>query len=123
MVEKLGVSQNYKQYVSKNCQDNEHVKTMAKSLLGETSHTRVAEDKVFLHEPMVLKKLEPFSATLTARFGGTAASDYLVSYRMRKENITYHSTMYLRKGNSCSYIIQWLEHGQVTRVTNIIKTL
>ena len=35
----------------------------------------------------------------------------LVSYRMTKDHVIFHSTMHPRKGNSCSYLVEFNSNG------------
>ena len=98
MITKLGISQNYLAHVMNNSQDNHRVEQLSKH---------------FLKQPQNLRKAK--GGILNAEFGATAETEFYVSFRMKKENVTYHSTMYSRWGNSASYIIQWQANANYRR--------
>ena len=69
---------------------------------------------MLLHEPVLYKKLDDqFHNVLHEKFGVGADAEHLVSYRLTKDHVTFHSTMYPRRGNSCSYLIECHSHGRV----------
>ena len=107
MITKLGISQNYLAHVMNNSQDNHRVEQLSKHFLKEPQNLRKAEGGIFLYEPITVRKMPEFHTLLNAEFGATAGTELNVSFRMKKENVIYHSTMYSRRGNSASYIIQW----------------
>ena len=53
-----------------------------------------------------------FKMSFFAAFGSGPVPEYLVSYRMTKDHVTFHSMMYPRKGNLCSYLVQFCAHGR-----------
>ena len=113
MVEKLGISQGYRKIVNNNCSDNS-AKRFAQHLLNESPNIKKTEGGIKLYEPIKYRKLhQNYDRELIASFGGEPDSEYLVSYRMKKENETFHSTMYPRKAKSCSYIVQYSQNGRL----------
>ena len=114
MVEKLGISQTYKDYVKGNCKDNPAAARFAQHLLLESENVRIIDGGMLLHEPVLYKKLDDqFHNVLHETFGVGADAEHLVSYRLTKDHVTFHSTMYPRRGNSCSYLIECHSHGRV----------
>ena len=60
---------------------------------------------MLLHEPVLYKKLDDqFHNVLHEKFGVGVDAEHLASYRLTKDHVTFHSTMYPRRGNSCSYL-------------------
>ena len=114
MVEKLGFSQTYKEYVKGSCEDNPAAARFAQRLLHESENVRIIDGGMLLHEPVLYKKLDDqFHNVLHEKFGVGADAEHLVSYRLTKDHVTFHSTMYPRRGNSCSYLIECHSHGRV----------
>ena len=114
MVEKLGFSQTYKEYVKGDCKDNPAAARFAQRLLHESENVRIIDGGMPLHEPVLYKKLDDqFYNVLHEKFGVGADAEHLVSYRLTKDHVTFHSTMYPRRGNSCSYLIECHSHGRV----------
>ena len=112
MVEKLGISQTYKVHVAENCKDNTTAARFAQHLVHENQNTRKTDEGMVLHEPMHHKKLDVrFQNVLCEKFGCEADTEHLVSYRMTKDHVTFHSVLYPRKGNSCSYLIRFNSHS------------
>ena len=69
---------------------------------------------MLLHEPIHYKKLDVhFQNIICEKFGFGADTEHLILYRMTKDHVTFHSTMYPRKANSCSYLIQFHLHGRI----------
>ena len=112
MVEKLGVSQTYKVHVPQKCKSTPSATRFAKHLLGERLSVRYTEGKILLHEPVHFEMLTQFQNVFFAAFGSGPVPEYLVSYRMTKDHVTFHSMMYPRKGNLCSYLVQFCAHGR-----------
>ena len=54
---------------------------------------------------MEYTKLVGFQDVLSQVLGCAHDTDYMVFFRMTKAHTTFHSTMYSRKGNSYSYIV------------------
>ena len=113
MVEKLGISQCYKHHVRENCKDTPNAAKFAQGLLRQDQKTRMTDGGVRLYEPMHYKRLVNYQNVLHASFGSGPDESHLVSYRMTKDHVTFHSTMYPRKGNSCSYLIQFRLHSRI----------
>ena len=114
MVEKLGISQTYKDYVKGNCKDDPAAARFAQHLLLESENVRIIDGGMLLHEPVLYKKLDDqFHNVLHNTFGVGADAEHLVSYQLTKDHVTFHSTMYPRRGNSCSYLIECHSHGRV----------
>ena len=113
MVEKLGVTQTYKGYVSQKCEDTPSAARFVRQLLHGKPHTRLTDGGILMHEPMHYKKLVRFQNILHTGFGTGSNTDHLVSYRMTKDHVTFHSTMYPGKANSCSCLIQFHLHGRI----------
>ena len=114
MVEKLGINQTYKDYVKGNCKDNPAATRFAQHLLLESENVRIIDGGMLLHEPVLYKKLDDqFHNVHHKTFGVGADAEHLVSYRLTKDHVTFHSTMYPRRGNSCSYLIECHSHGRV----------
>ena len=105
MVKKLGICQSYKGYVSQKCKEVPNAARLAQRLLNEKSNTRCVGGGIHLHEPMQHKKLVGFQGVLSQVLGCAPDTGYMVFFRMTKAHITFHSTMYSRIGNSCSYIV------------------
>ena len=110
MVEKLGVSQTYKVHVPQKCKSTPSAARFAKHLLGERPSVRYIEGWILLHKPEHFEKLTQFLNVFFAAFRSGPVPEYLVSYRMAKDHVTFHSTMCPRKWNSCSYLVQFCAH-------------
>ena len=67
--------------------------------------TRMTDGGVRLYEPMHYKRLVNYQNDLPASFGPGPDESHLVSHRRTEDHVTFHSTMYPRKGSSCSYLI------------------
>ena len=111
IVKKLGVTQTYKRHVLKKCENTENAAKFAKELLYGNPQTRCMDGGILLHEPFHYKKLSKFQNTIDSAFHVEPNSQHLVSYRMTKHHVTFHSTMYPRKGNSCSYLVEFNSNG------------
>ena len=112
MVEKLGVCQTYKVHVLQKCKSTPSATRFANHLLGERPSVRYTEGKILLHEPVHFEMLTQFQNVFFAAFGSGPVPEYLVSYRTTKDHVTFHSIMYPRKGNLCSYLVQFCAHGR-----------
>ena len=110
MVEKLGVCQTYKVHVLQKCKSTPSATRFANHLLGERPSVRYTEGKILLHEPVHFEMLTQFQNVFFAAFGSGPVPEYLVSYRTTKDHVTFHSIMYPRKGNLCSYLLQFCAH-------------
>ena len=101
-------------YVKGNCKDIPAAARFAQHLLLESENVRIIDGGMLLHEPVLYKKLDDqFHSVLHKTFGVGADAEHLVSYRLTKDHVTFHSTMYPRRGNSCSYLIECHSHGRV----------
>ena len=112
MVEKLGVSQTYKVHVPQKCKSTPSATRFAKHLLGERPSVQYTEGRILLYEPVHFEMLTQFQNVFFTAFRSGPVPEYLVSYRMTKDHVTFHSMMYPRKGNSCSYLVQFGAHGR-----------
>ena len=104
MVKKLGICQTYKGFVAQKCKEVPSAARLEQRLLNEKSNTRCVGGEIKLHEPMEYNKRLRFQDVLCQALGCPPDTDYMVFFRMTKAHVTFHSTMYSRKGNSCSYI-------------------
>ena len=111
MVEKLGVGQTYKVHVPQKCKSTPSATRFAKHL-GERPSVQYTERRILLYEPVHFEMLTQFQNVFFAAFGSGPVPEYLVSYRMTKDHVTFHSMMYPRKGNLCSYLVQFCAHGR-----------
>ena len=85
MVEKLGISQTYKDYVKGNCKDIPAAARFAQHLLLESENVRIIDGGMLLHEPVLYKKLDDqFHNVLHKTFGVGADAEHSVSYRLTK---------------------------------------
>ena len=98
MVEKLAISQTYKVHVAEKCKDNNAAATFAQHLVHEKQNTRKKDGGMLLHEPIHYKKLDAhFQNIICEKFGCGADTEHLISYKMTKDHVTFHSTMYPRR--------------------------
>jgi hypothetical protein len=114
MVKKLGICQSYKGYVSEKCKEDPSAAWLAQRLLNEKSNTRCVDGEILLHEPMQYRKLIGFQGVVSQVLGCALGTEYMVFFRMTRARVTFHSTMYVRKGNSCSYIVHIRLNGSDT---------
>ena len=62
----------------------------------------------FCMNPFITRSCPSFRTFLIVHyFNVQPNSDHLVSYRMTKDHVIFHSTMYPRKGHSCSYLVEF----------------
>ena len=91
MVEKLGVSQTYKVHVPQKSKSTPSATRFAKHLLGERPSVQYTEGRILLHEPVHFEMLTQFQNVFFAAFGSGPVLEYLVSYRMTKDHVTFHT--------------------------------
>ena len=120
MIEKLGINQTYKDYVKGNCKDNPAAAGFAQHLLLESENVRIIDGGMLLPEPVLYNKLDDqFHNVLHKTFGVGADAEHLVSYQLTKDHVTFHSTMYPRRGSSCSYLIECMEGWSLAKLCYI----
>ena len=105
MVNLVSIARNSERFLRQKALDDPEIADLVGDFLGNSKNLVKVSENIFLYSPLSSHGLRQHNELLQRHFG-EGTDEILISFRLKKE-VVCHSELYSRKGDLCSYLVQY----------------
>ena len=109
MINHVGIARNSERFIRQSADEDPEISHLVTDFLGDSKNLMRVSGNLSFCTPLSSQNLSDHQDVLQTQFG-QQLNEILVGHRLKKGDTVFYSLRYKTKGNSCSYLMQYVGH-------------